>query len=651
MELRAFAESIVQGDRLIDKLVDPGELTDSAPGARVTVSQPARPPELQFVEARIKDELPARIESTRERGRLLHRFANHELLALEIMAATLLRFPDAPAAFRIGLGRTMVEEQRHLRLYLDRMATLGVGLGEIPVNSFFWRSTQDLASPYDYVLRMPLLFEQANLDFLKMWRGRFAAVGDDETVAVLDTVYADEIGHVRGGLQLFRAWKDPAVGEWEAFEAGLTMPLSPARARGPQVDHAGRLDAGFTPDWIERLELYARSRGRTPRVYLFNPSCEDEVARGRPGHSPNAQVAALTADLAPLMVFLAAREDAVILPTLPSAAWLKQIAAAGFPLPEVVQSPAALADRKLAALVPWGRSPQVETAYAPLTGALWQDAMRPAFSKVEALRWRADVLAALGEDWLAPAEGDVVTTRAEGEAAAARGWILKAPWSTAGRDRRRGPLDAAGVAWLDRILATQGAVRAEPWRERVLDLSFHYELGDTMRSVGTCRFLTTPNGQFCGTMPGRWMGELPHDQARLFNGDGQDPRRLRRVADTIGRVLGPALAALGIRGAVGVDAFVYRDGDRLRLDPLVEVNPRYTMGRVSLALEDRLHPHARATWRFLNVKGLGGDPLAWFARESEREPLVHQDGLLRSGVLATNDPATAKQSLSVLWLT
>jgi len=56
-----------------------------------------------------------------ERGRLLHYFANHELLAIETMAFVLLRFPDADPAFRAGVLRTLQDEQRHLALYMKRM--------------------------------------------------------------------------------------------------------------------------------------------------------------------------------------------------------------------------------------------------------------------------------------------------------------------------------------------------------------------------------------------------------------------------------------------------------------------------------------------------------------------------------------------------
>ena len=651
MELREFAVRVLHGTTLEEKLTSPAALTDGAPGVPEKLHRPGRPAALALSSGR--DELPAlnRFDDPLVRGRLLHRFANHELLALEIMASTLVRFPLAEPAFRMGLARTMVEEQLHLRLYLTRMAELGVEPGDVPVNDFFWRCTQSIATPYDYVLRMALTFEQANLDFLCMWRRHFATVGDAATVAIFDTVYRDEIGHVRGGLSLFRQWKDPALSDWDAFAGGLEMPLSPSRARGPDVDRAGRIAAGFTPEFIDQLEIYARSRGRPPRVYAFNPSCEGEVAHGRTGFMASGPSRSLAVDLAPLMGFLATREDAVIAPRMPTSAWRHAVAEAGFRLPEFVPNAAALAGRQVGALVPWGRSPAAAVAFAPLpVGSLWVPSLRSAYSKVVALEWRAEFLAQHSEPWLASAEGEVCRTVEEAAAAAERGWLIKAPFSTAGRDRRRGAFDGRALEWAATTLGVQGALRAEPWRERVLDLSFHFDVGDPSRFVGTVRFFTTASGQFTGTAPGRWLTQVEPAWARALSDDGREPRRLRRLGEQLTGFLGPRLFALGVRGPVGVDAFLYRQGDGFRLDPLVEVNPRLTMGRVSLALEARIHPHARALWRFLPVARLGAPAAEWFAAQVAARPLEMEHGQLRRGVFATNDPATATAFLTVLEL-
>jgi uncharacterized ferritin-like protein (DUF455 family) len=140
------------------------------------------------------------LEQERERGRLLHFFANHELLATELMALVLLRFPDAPAAFRRGVFQTLKDEQLHTRLYLERMKECGIHFGELPVSGYFWRAVSSMESPIDYVAGLSLTFEQANLDFCRYFARAFQDVGDSVTASLLERIGRDEIGHVASGL-------------------------------------------------------------------------------------------------------------------------------------------------------------------------------------------------------------------------------------------------------------------------------------------------------------------------------------------------------------------------------------------------------------------------------------------------------------------
>ena len=83
MEIREFAEQVLFATTLEQKLRCPENLTDERPGAPlVTPNAPGRPAELQFKpHGSSKADFPGlhRLEQERERGRLLHFFANHEL--------------------------------------------------------------------------------------------------------------------------------------------------------------------------------------------------------------------------------------------------------------------------------------------------------------------------------------------------------------------------------------------------------------------------------------------------------------------------------------------------------------------------------------------------------------------------------------------
>ncbi len=56
-------------------------------------------------------------------------------------------------------------------------------------------------------------------------------------------------------------------------------------------------------------------------------------------------------------------------------------------------------------------------------------------------------------------------------------------------------------------------------------------------------------------------------------------------------------------GPVGIDAFAYRDADgRVRLKPIVEINPRYTMGRLTVELMKHVAPGSRGLFRLVSRK-------------------------------------------------
>jgi uncharacterized ferritin-like protein (DUF455 family) len=649
------------------------------------------------------------LTSTRGRSKLLHALANHELLALELMALVLLRFPDAPAGFRLGLAKTLQDEQRHLALYLDRLRSLGHELGEEPLSGYFWRAIADVTSPLDYVVRMSLTFEQANLDFARHYAARMRQAGDADTAAVLDRVYADEVAHVAHGVAWFRRWTEGQPGDdFARYAALLPQPLTPSRAKGPIFDVEGRRRAGLDDDFLARLRVFAASKGRPPVVHLFTPGFELELAGElRPTDPLPAPVRSLAADLAPTLAFLARRDDLVLVPRLPGAAWREGVHALGWELPELVEAPelrdapAVLAGRPLGGVRPWGWSPRTRDALAGLGAsseagapaadaadadapeatpreATWEAeaAAQAALARTLASKaWGAEVAGAvhtalarspsrsgsgsdsdppLGPAWLTV--GTVCHDLAEARAAEAtllqRGAsavVFKAPWGSSGRGAVRvfeGRWEAGQEGWLRRTLARQGAVVVEPWWQRALDLAVQLQIaGDRVREVGVSRCFVDDAGRFEGCSVAHPLHGLASEVLRALHGDGL-LALLRQAAELVGA----RLQAAGHRGPAGIDAFVFRDPQgALRLRPVVEVNPRLTMGRLALAMAERVAPGRPAVWRQLGAGQWGASPVA-FAQRLAREhpPQLDPRGRLTVGAVCTNDPSQAKLGLGVL---
>ncbi len=679
MELRAFAERVLLSESLEEKLAPPpGALTDDLPGPALAVpGAPGRPGNLRLAGRGDRVELPPERELHRDEPRavLLHLFANHELLATELMALAILRFPEAPRAFRRALLQTLKEEQIHTRLYMERMARCGLTFGELPVNGFFWRHVSGMESPVDYVSRLSLTFEQANLDYSRHFAGVFTRLGDTDTAALLQRIYEDEISHVGLGLHWFRKWKPPGESDWEAWRKVLTFPMGPARARGNVPFNAeGRRRAGLDADFIASLEVFAQSRGRTPGVYLFNP-CAERCALTRDLDATRADrtTAILGRDLDILPVLLCYEEDVVLTRRRPSDDHLRSLKEAGLhPADFEVLEPSGLLapdsllrERKLGDLRPWGWSADSAATLEPLAGQSrggipWNEAVRGLYSKATAARLLAGLHPEMPE--AAALAGTVAESLEETLAAISRlrenghrPVILKAPWGLAGRGHLRiegMELNALQTAWITRTLAEQGSLVVEPWLDRVADFSVHYDIpaGGEPKLRGMVRLHNDGGGRFLACTAARMFSRLlPPEVSRVLH----ESRAQHFYEQVLPARLQEIMGESGFRGWLGVDAFFHRTPEGIQLRPVVEINPRCTMGRVTLEARRFVAAESPVTWRIFyhrHFQEAGcASAVEYAARLRAAHPMVRDGPRLLSGAVCVNDPATAESFLGVLF--
>ena len=96
MTVQEYAERVLFGTTLEEKLAPPPQGIVDLPGTAIVVPDaPGRPEGLELRRDGVRAEFPGTtgIEDDEHRGRLLHFFANHELLAAELMALVLLKIP------------------------------------------------------------------------------------------------------------------------------------------------------------------------------------------------------------------------------------------------------------------------------------------------------------------------------------------------------------------------------------------------------------------------------------------------------------------------------------------------------------------------------------------------------------------------------
>lgn len=645
MEIREFAERVLFANSLADKLAPPtGELTDLDPGSAIgSPALPGRPDSLvprRRGEPRVLFPGEAKLIDEESRARLLHFFCNHELLAVELMALALLKFPEAPKAFRRGVARTLQEEQEHTRWYMQRMGECGLGFGDLPVSGMIWDHIAGMESPLDFVSRLSLTFEQSNLDYARHYGSILATAGDAESAAILQRIYRDEIAHVGHGLKWLRRWKQDKESDWEAFRRGLKFPLSPVRAKGlVPFNEEGRRLAGLDANFITQLRAFEQSRGRTPDVRFFHPAAEEEWAAHRLGKvwHPRKRVEEMSGDLEIGFALAIPRDDILLARRLPTTHHRLLLESAGLTLPEMVpvhEAPPQIGGRRLHAPRPWAWSPSVEALFGTLPGP-WSDSPPRTDPIWFDKNFASSLSAGLESEWKCPA---AKTTASAAEALAeidrllASGWpsvVAKSALALAGR----GHFHFASNLPPPRL--PEGAYLIEPWLPRCFDFSAHYDVTDgKARWIGLARQSIDARGRWRASAVGpKWLKGVSTETAAFAD------QLLPRVYNgPVREMLDAALAHHPHDGPLGVDAFVWQQpGQSPRLHALVEINPRWTMGRLVLSLAKKTrHPG----WVTLSM--LSKDKAANLPAPDIR------DGQLRAGSLPLTDPTTAANHLLIL---
>lgn len=260
--LREFCLALLQAPDLATKLAPPAaaagrDLPDDEPGPAVVLRAPVRGAGLVMGAGAPSLPPPGALGEARARALCLARFAHHELMAAELFAWALLCWPDLPRPLRAGFASVLADEQRHCRLYLERLAAHGSRLEDHPLSDYFWKHVPAIAAsphgPRAFLCAMGLTLEQANLDFGVLYRDAFRAAGDDESADVLERVHADEIGHVRLAARWLLVLDTDAESDLEAYERAVPFPLSAARAKGRRFEAGARRRAGLSEEFIEHV--------------------------------------------------------------------------------------------------------------------------------------------------------------------------------------------------------------------------------------------------------------------------------------------------------------------------------------------------------------------------------------------------------------
>ena len=194
-----------------------------------------------------------------EAGRvaLVHAVAHIELTAVNLALDAVHRFGcghGLPATYVDDWVRVAEEEARHFSLLAARLATWGVAYGDLPAHDGQWAMAVRTASdPLPRMALVPRVNEARGLDVTPGMVRRLRSVGDVATVAILEVILAEEVGHVEVGSRWFahlcakRGLEPEAEFRRLLVEHGVSV--------HPPVNVEARLRGGFSQGELERLGL------------------------------------------------------------------------------------------------------------------------------------------------------------------------------------------------------------------------------------------------------------------------------------------------------------------------------------------------------------------------------------------------------------
>ncbi len=315
------------------------------------------------------------------------------------------------------------------------------------------------------------------------------------------------------------------------------------------------------------------------RLWYMNADFETELAAHPGPYHRTSFSESLNRRLAPFLLWLARPGDALLLAT----PWPDSLRDEARRRAVKLVSPARSTNLQTHLFTPWGWTPSA-VAVGAASGAKVCALPFEVVARVNSKLWSHALEVELG---IAQPGAAAVGSFAELQEAVARAcaragdkWVVKSPYGFAARDRvlGRGPtLEEPQAKWARRRFAQGETLIFQPWLEVIREYGVVLEISPRGSYVihGVSDLQT--NG--AGTGKGYLLGRPPA------------PHRVTEL-ERIAGVVCSRLFAEGYHGPVGVDAVEHTHG----LHPLLEVNARYTMGFVALAVERSLKPATPIFW-------------------------------------------------------
>jgi uncharacterized ferritin-like protein (DUF455 family) len=203
------------------------------------------------------DQVPKRSPHTLAgRAALMHAICHIEFNAIALALDAVWRFPNMPDAYYRDWMRVACEEATHFDMVQQHLHSMGYAYGDFDAHDGLWQMCEQ--TRHDITARMALVprtLEARGLDATPIIQKKLRSLHAPDalhSVAILDVILRDEIGHVAIGNHWY-AWlcKQQGLDSLAHFKA-LQVQYRAPRPKPPLNLQARQL-AGFTQPELDHL--------------------------------------------------------------------------------------------------------------------------------------------------------------------------------------------------------------------------------------------------------------------------------------------------------------------------------------------------------------------------------------------------------------
>ncbi len=392
-------------------------------------------------------------------------------------------------------------------------------------------------------------------------------------------------------------------------------------------------------------------------IYYFNPTCELAVANGSFSYMPPLLLQEMERDLSIIPFVFGTEKDFILTDDPPSPEFINRLKNAGFKIPTFCRliELEALPTGSFDSIIPWGWSPAAhfklknlkekcseEFKKSPVFN--WKTEHRLLYERSTSLNFLYEILKNNPHDWIinqamcgikAESCNEIEDLLSKHQAI-----VLKAPLSSSGRGIqiiRKSKLNESNKQWISGVLKQQNYLIAESYLEKLIDLSFQFQVKDHLEVeyLGYSIFETSSNGQYNGT--------FIHPDLNVLLPD-EDFTELMEKIDATAGLLKEALQkseyAKHYRGYLGVDALIFKNLNRLTIQPCIEVNCRMNMGVLCLQLEKKIDKDTSGKFETSMLKH---NEFQNYSTRFFKNELKFRNGKISAGDLPLAEPKPSKK--------